>query len=235
MVFRKDIMPHQNEKGVFILKKGINHVAIYLRKSRGDEDEDVLKNHRERLMEYAQSNGWTYDVYEEVVSGLNLSSRPEIMKVLELVETGIYDGILVVAYDRLSRGSAKDLGEILEACQLTDTLIITPDKIYDPNDSNDLLLIGVQGVVANNELRQITSRFVQGKIAGTKNGCWTNGKPPYPYIYKNEISVDYKGKEKVIGTVVVDEEKAIVYEYIKNQYMSGTIGFETIAFNLNKF
>jgi DNA invertase Pin-like site-specific DNA recombinase len=219
---------------VFVLKKGINHVVVYLRKSRGDEEDDVLKKHRERLVYYAQSNGWTYDVYEEIGSGSSISTRPAMMKVLNLVEKGIYDGILVVAYDRLSRGSSKDLGEILEACQLTDTLIITPEKIYNPNDSNDLLLIGFQGVVANNELRQITQRFVQGKIAGTKNGYWTNGKPPYPYLYIKELTVDEKGKQKVIGTIIVDETKAKVYEYMKSKYISGEMGFEAIAFNLNK-
>lgn len=47
-------------------------VAIYLRKSRdenGDID-DVLWKHRTRLVEYAESNGWRYDIYEEkVMSG----------------------------------------------------------------------------------------------------------------------------------------------------------------------
>lgn len=219
---------------VLIMNKGIKHVAIYLRKSRGDEEEDVLWKHRDRLTSYAQAKGWTYDIYQEIVSGGNISERPEIKKVLNLVEKGFYSGILVVDYDRLSRGGTMDFGTIIQTCQFSDTYIITPEKIYDVNDTNDLLLLGMVGVMANTELRQISKRFVEGKKAGAKRGLWTNGKPPYPYEYHKEIIIDETGRQKTIGKIVINDAKADVYKYMMYEYLSGEMGFEAIAFQLNQ-
>lgn len=212
----------------------IKRVAIYLRKSRGDKEQDVLGKHRKRLMDYAKTKGWQYDIFEEVVSGASISSRPQMQQLIDLVEEGLYDGILVVHYDRLSRGGSRDFGEIIEVCQITNTLIITPDKIYDTNDNTDLMMLGMQNVFSNNELRTIIQRFVNGKKDGVREGKWTNGKPPFPYEYQKEIVIDEKGRKKVNGTVVVNKEQAEIYKIMKDMYLSGDKGFEAIAFELNR-
>lgn len=218
-----------------MIEKNINNVAIYLRKSRREvENEDVLKKHEIRLIDYADKKGWEYEIFKEVVSGERISNRPVIQRLLDLIESDIYDGILVVDYDRLSRGGSKDFGEIIEVCQMTDTYIITPHKIYDVNQNNDLMMLGVQSVFSNNELRVISKRLVDGKKDGAKLGKWTNGKPPYPYKYNKKVILDENNKEKVIGEVIVDKDEEEVYKYIKETYLSGQKGFEAIAFELNR-
>lgn len=218
-----------------MVEKNINNVAIYLRKSRREiETEDVLKKHELRLTAYANKKGWEYEIFKEVASGERISNRPVIQKLLDLIEDDIYDGILVVDYDRLCRGGSKDFGEIIEVCQMTDTYIITPNKTYNVNQNSDLMMLGVQNVFANNELRVISKRLVDGKKDGAKLGKWTNGKPPYPYKYNKKIILDENNKEKVIGEIIVDKDEEGVYKYMKDMYLSGQKGFEAIAFELNR-
>ena len=89
----------------------IKQVAIYLRKSRDKkEDDDVLSKHRDTLVELSQSNKWNYKIYEEIASGERLAYRPVIQDMLEPVEDGAYDAVLVMDTDRLGRGNNKDWG-----------------------------------------------------------------------------------------------------------------------------
>lgn len=214
----------------------IKIIIIYLRKSRGDE-EDVLEKHRIRLTQYAESKGWKYIIKEEdVVSAERLSTRPVMLEILDILEEKecIYDGVLVAHYDRLSRGNSKDYGTIIEVFQYADKYIITPDRIYDTNDRNDLTMLGIQGVFANNELRTIVGRFIDGKKDGTRLGNWTNGKPPYPYEYQKKIIINERGKEVVTGTVIINEDKLQVYNQIKDLYLNKRIGTLEISFMLNR-
>ena len=99
-------------------------VAIYLRKSRSDiEDEkkalasgevyDTLQRHRKELLTFARKNKLKIvDIFEEVVSGDTIEARPEVQSLLENAKDGKYDGVLVVAYDRLGRGDKMDQGLI---------------------------------------------------------------------------------------------------------------------------
>ena len=117
--------------------------AIYLRKSRKDlenQDYDVLKRHRKILLDFAKSKRITIheeDIYEEVVSGETIQDRPIIQNLLKKIEAGYYKAVLVMEIERLARGNTIDQGIIAQAFQLTNTLIITPNKTYDSNNEYD--------------------------------------------------------------------------------------------------
>lgn len=82
--------------------------AEYLRKSRmeeGMDTEEVLAKHRKALAEYAKAHDiHIIETYCEVVSGESLYARPEMLRLLQDVEDGRYDAVLVMDLDRLSRG-----------------------------------------------------------------------------------------------------------------------------------
>lgn len=212
----------------------VNKVAIYLRKSRGDEDADVVAKHRARLIEYAQKNKWRYEIYNEnVVSGESLIERPVIMELLRKIENKEYDAVLVVHWDRLSRGDTSDFGIIKNVLQYSGTYLVTPDRAYDLSDNADLTLLGIQSVMSNTELNIIKTRLYNGKKDGAKQGRLTNGNPPYPYVKVRNIVQDEKGRIKVDFTIEVDEEKNAIYQQMKKMYLSG-MNTEKIAFELNK-
>ena len=118
--------------------------AMYLRKSRADDPgEDVMDTlHRHESILRAVAKRGKYLVHEdciyrEVVSGENIFSRPQMIRLLEDVTKGKYQSVLVVDIDRLGRGDMRDQGLILETFKAADTLIVTPEKVYDLNNEMD--------------------------------------------------------------------------------------------------
>lgn len=214
----------------------VKKVAIYLRKSRDEngDTEDVLWKHRTRLVEYANKNGWQYDMYEEkIITGETLSDRPVIQKLLQEIEKYKYDAVLVIHPDRLSRGGSRDFGIISSVLKYANTYLLTPDRSYDLADTSDSMLLGIEGVISNTELNLIKSRFKWGKIQGVKKGRLTNGEPPFPYEKVRKITEDEKGRVRIDFDIVVNQEKNQVYQRIKQMYLSG-MGTERIAFQLNR-
>jgi len=214
-------------------KEDIKNVAIYLRKSRDSiEDDDVLKNHRQTLVAYADKMSWDYTIYEEVKSGASMNGREEMQRMLNDVEAEIFNGVLVMDYDRLSRAGSREFGMIIDILSWSDTFIITLDKIYDLDDENDLMMLGFLSTLGKREHSLIINRFQQGKRAATAAGRFINGQPTFPYVKKKEI-ITQNGKEEMRTTIDVDEVKEPIYLLMKELYLTKRIGFEAIAIELN--
>ena len=118
-----------------------NKVAVYLRKSRDDDMEtrdETLKRHEQILVDYADRNNLIIkDTFREVVSGESLKNRPKALKMLDNVRSGMYDGVLVVELERLSRGNQIDQAEIMEIFKKSGTKIYTLTKVYDLASENE--------------------------------------------------------------------------------------------------
>ena len=207
-------MANTNEK-----IESIKDVALLLRKSRGEEED--LEKHKQELIELCETNNWRYTIYEELGTSTEIEYRPEMQALLKDINDDLYDGVLVIDKDRLSREST---GQALinKTLMDNDCLIITPTRIYDLNNESDILMTEVEDLFARIEYRAISKRFRRGKRRGAKMGNWVNGTPPFPYKYNAEI----KGLE-------VDEEKAKWYRFMLDMFFEGKPFFE-IAWELNK-
>lgn len=201
----------------------IEIVAIYLRKSRENEEEDVLIKHRTILVELAEKFKWKYILYPEVVSGDTIASRPQMKKLINDINDDLYDAVLVVDIDRLGRGEQEDQGLIKKTFSKTNTLIVTPNKIYNLNDDMDDDFYDMQAFMARQEYKMIKRRFKRGKKIGSRLGRWTNGIPPLPYLYDAKLK----------GLVVNDELKPI-YLKIKDLFLNKQMGTTSIAWEFNK-
>lgn len=200
----------------------VKQVAIYLRKSRdNNETTDTLSKHRDTLVSIANSNDWDYELYEEIASGERLSYRPVAQDLLEHVESGEYDAVLVMDIDRLGRGNNKDWGIIYEAfCNNhNNTLIVTPQRTYDLTEDTDEMMVDFQSLFAKMEYKAIRKRLMRGKVAGAKQGLWTCGNPPYPYVITNKI-------------LSIDNEKLPVYRMMVDRCIAGD-SLEEITIMLN--
>lgn len=164
--------------------------CIYLRKSRADRDaelynqskEDVLRRHRDILFATSKNLGiHIQKIYEEVVSGDTIAARPEIQKLLREIESGIWDGVLVVEVERLARGDTKDQGIIADTFKYSDTLIITPQKIYDPNSEFDEEYFEFGLFMSRREYKTINRRLNRGRLKSAQEGKWIASEPPYGY------------------------------------------------------
>ena len=87
-------------------------VALYLRVST---DNQTTENQRIRLEEYAKSNNWEYDVFDEVES--TRKTRPVKQALLTKLRAKEYDAVVVYKLDRWARSSTE---LILETKELID-------------------------------------------------------------------------------------------------------------------
>lgn len=163
-------------------------VCIYLRKSRADREAEAhgegetLARHEHILLDLAKRQGYSIGaIYREVVSGETISARPVMQKLLHEVESGMWDGVLVVEVERLARGDTIDQGVVSRAFQYSDTKIITPTKIYDPNNEFDEEYFEFGLFMSRREYKTIKRRLNAGRISSVKEGKYCGNKPPYGY------------------------------------------------------
>jgi DNA invertase Pin-like site-specific DNA recombinase len=216
-------MFHKKQQGgtEVVSQYTVKYVAIYVRKSRGDLEHDLAK-HLAELIKLCEENNWTYAVYSEIGTSDSIELRPVMSELLSDVELGMFDAVCAVHIDRLSRGDAVDRAKIQKILGKTETLLITPQRVYDFTNETDLLMAEFEGLMARMEYKQTSRRFKQGKARNAKLGFWSNGKPPYPY---------YRDSEK--KKAVVNPDYRPVYRRMVDLCMQGWT-FTDIAWELNK-
>ena len=206
-----------------------DNYIMYLRKSRADQGYDeesidlTLSRHRERLMELCDSMSIKCSVVlQEVGSADSIAARPEMMKLLQLVETGAYAGVVCIDMDRLSRGSGADQALVINTFKYSDTKVITPAKTYDFSLETDEQFAELSLFLAKQEYRAIKKRLYQGRLDSTKEGKWQSAKAPFGYeTYK------LKG-QKGFSLRIVPEEAEMV-RLIFKIYLDERIGCAAIG------
>jgi hypothetical protein len=77
--------------------------------------------------------------------------------------------VLGLECSRLARNNA-DWHRLLEICALTGTLICDEDGLYDPQDFNDRMLLGMKGQLSEAELHFLRSRLRGGILNKARRG-----------------------------------------------------------------
>ncbi|MER0279243.1 recombinase family protein [Clostridioides difficile] len=196
------------------------NVAIYLRKSRADEEAEhrgefeTLSRHKTTLLKLAkEKNLNVINIKEELISGESIKYRPKMIELLDEVKNNDYDAVLVMDIDRLGRGNMQDQGLILDTFKKSKTKIITPRKIYDLNDEFDEEYSEFEAFMARKELKLISRRMQRGKIKSIEEGKFIAQAPPYGYDIKY-----LNNKERIL---IINEEKATVVKIIFDMYLKG--------------
>lgn len=162
--------------------------CIYLRKSRADMEAEAhgegetLARHEKLLLDVARRG--KYDVtqiYREVVSGETIAARPVVQRLLQEVEQGLWEGVLVVGVERLARGDTIDQGIMAQTFKYSGTQIITPLKVYDPNNEFDEEYFEFGLFMSRREYKTINRRLQRGRLSSAKEGKWVSGIAPYGY------------------------------------------------------
>lgn len=204
----------------------------YLRKSRADMELeklkkfDTLKQHEKFLKDRAKQLGIKIrHIYREVVSGESIQERPEIQKVLKDIETGTVDGILVVEVERLTRGDSKDQGTISQAFKYSNTLIITLNKIYDPNSDDDEEYFEFGLFMSRRKYKAINRRMQRQRLANVLAGKYCASEPPFGY---KKVRIKY---DKGYTLEPIPEEAEVVKEMFQKR--ADGMGFDIICNWLN--
>jgi len=70
----------------------------------------------------------------------------------------------------------------MEICAITKTVLIDADGVYDPNDFNDRMLLGLKGTISEAELHFIRARMAGGRINKARRGEFKI-RLPVGYVY----------------------------------------------------
>lgn len=163
---------------------------MYLRKSRMDTDyenasvAETLSRHRTILENLCKAKRLhVVEVLEEVVSGESLYARPKMMRLLELINTGMYAGVVCMDIERLSRGSSLESGHIMQVLQVNSCKIITPGKTYDLQNDSDEQFTDMKFMFSRYELKTINKRLVRGRNQSASEGKFMGSMAPYGYLH----------------------------------------------------
>lgn len=208
----------------------------YLRKSQSDDPtlsvEEVLAKHEAILDEWALQNLGAVvpeeNKYREVVSGETLKNRPEINKVLRLIESPKYKAVCVVEPQRLTRGSLIDIGTIMLTLKHTNTYVITPHKMYDLHDKDDWKSLKRELEEGNDFLEYTKTILNRGRELSVSQGNYIGSIPPYGY---DKVWVK-EGKEEY-PTLVENKAQADVMRMIFDWYVNEDMGSVNICHRLD--
>ena len=208
----------------------------YLRKSRSDDPtltvEEVLEKHERQLDEWAEKNLGSKipeeNKFREVVSGETIDSRPEMQRVLQMIESPKIKGVLIKEVSRLGRPSLKEIGIISELFQYTNTLIITPERVFDLRNKYDKDAFEREMMRGNEYLEYFKEIQQNGRLASVSQGNFIGSIPPYGY---DKIWV-VDGKKKC-PTLQIKESEANIVRMIFDMYVNQNIGVNNIANKLD--
>ena len=166
------------------------------------------------------------EVLEEVVSGESLAARPKMMRLLELVNTGMYNGVVCMDIERLSRGSSMEAGYIMQVFQTNSCKIVTPGKTYDLLNESDEQFTDMKFMFSRYELKTINKRLVRGRNQSASEGKFMGSMAPYGYR-------PYKLQGQKGNSLRIEPEEAKVVQMIYDMYGKQGMGYNAIAYALN--
>lgn len=212
-------------------------VLLYSRKSRTDDPlmpvEQVLANHEKILNEMAERHlgGLIPEEnrFREVVSGETIDDRPEVKKVLKLVEQPKYKAIMIVEVQRLSRGDLEDAGRLIKLLRYSNTLVITQFKIYNLQDEYDRDAFERELKRGNEYLEYQKKIMGRGRLLSVSQGNFIASIAPFGY---NKVFV-HEGKKKC-PTLEINEYEAAGVRMIFDLYVNQDMGYHSIALKLDE-
>jgi DNA invertase Pin-like site-specific DNA recombinase len=142
---------------------------VYIRQSSPHQVQENRES-RERqyaLAKLAQQFGWPADRVlvideDQGLSGKFSGNRDGFQRLLTEVTLDHVGLVLGLELSRLAR-SCKDWHHLVEVCAVFDTLLYDQDGIYNANDSNDRLLLGMKGAMSEYELITLRNRLERGR------------------------------------------------------------------------
>lgn len=162
--------------------------CLYVRKSRADAEAEArgegetLTRHINTLLDLAKRRKFDIaQIYREIVSGETIASRPVMQQVLQEVELGMWDGVLVMEVERLARGDTIDQGIVAQTFKFSGTKIITPNKDYDPDNEFDEEYFEFGLFMSRREYKTINRRLQSGRSSSIKEGKYVGSQSPFGY------------------------------------------------------
>jgi len=193
---------------------------VYLRQSSLGQVRDnvVATEEQYRLREIPERLGFPVPnilvVDEDLgVSGQTIAGRKGMLRVIGLLEEGRVSAVIVRDVSRLTRDEFNaDIGLIARACFQSGALIVTPEKVYDPGDPSDQLMLGLQGLLAGWDRANLVRRLAYHRKAKQQHGVNINGAVPPGYEKPGDLPKrsPHYGRLRMTVNAEVRERVALV-------------------------
>jgi DNA invertase Pin-like site-specific DNA recombinase len=175
--------------------------VVYVRQS---SPKQVLENRESTARQYAFADqavafGWPRDrvlVIDDDLgkSGRTAEGRSGFQRLVTEVTLNHVGMVLGLEMSRLAR-SSKDWHAFFEMCAIFGTLIADEDGVYDGNDPNDRLLLGLKGIMSEMELHIMRNRLERGRDSKAARGELFHGVP-MGYVLLPTGKVDFDPDEQ---------------------------------------
>jgi DNA invertase Pin-like site-specific DNA recombinase len=170
---------------------------VYVRQS---SPKQVLENRESTARQYAFADqavafGWPRERVVTIDEDLGKTARTvdgrsgfqRLVTEVTLNHVGL---VLGLELSRLAR-SSKDWHAFFEMCAVFGTLIADEDGVYDANDPNDRLLLGLKGIMSEMELHIMRNRLDRGRLNKAQRGEMFHGVPlGYVILPNGEVEFD---------------------------------------------
>lgn len=176
--------------------------VVYVRQS----DPQQVLNHRESrerqyaLADHAAALGWPRDRVlviddDQGQSGRTADRRGGFQRLLAEVTMEHVGLILGIEMSRIARNN-KDWHNLLEMCAIFGTVLADEDGVYDPQDTNDRLLLGLKGTISEFELVTMRNRLERGRLHKAQRGELFH-RVPTGYVKLSTERVEFDPDEQV--------------------------------------
>lgn len=179
--------------------------AIYTRKSSEeglDQDFNSLDAQREACAAYIASQkheGWVLlrDYYDDGGISGGTMDRPALQRLLNDIDEGLVDQIVVYKIDRLTRSLA-DFAKLVDHLDAAEASFVSVTQSFNTSTSMGRLTLNVLLSFAQFE-REVTAERIRDKIsASKKKGQWMGGSVPIGYeICGRSLKLNEKEAETI--------------------------------------
>jgi len=201
--------------------------AIYVRVSTDEQAQEgfSIRAQIDKLKAYALLKDWEiFDIYnDEGISGKNIFDRPAINRLIDDINEGKVNNVLVFKVDRLTR-STKNLLELVELFEENNCNFSSLTESIDTESPSGRMFLKIIGIFAEFERENLVSRLKLGFERKAKEG-YTLANRVISYGYTKEAG-------QKVQEIHLDEAKIV--KEIFSMYLDGNKSMTNIARTLNQ-
>ena len=190
----------------------MKRVAIYIRVSTARQDLEgySIPLQKERLIAYCKAKGWVVaGVFMDPGHSGSSLERPGMLQLIDGVEAGRFDVVLVYKLDRLSRSQKDTLFLIEDVFMSNGVDFVSMQESFDTTTIYGRAMVGILSVFAQMERETITERTLMGRAGRAEEGLWHGG------------GTDPIGYDYIDGSLVINEAEAEQVREVYDLYAAG--------------
>ena len=180
--------------------------CLYIRQSSMHQVLEHTESARRQygLRQRAIALGWSDERIRTIdddqgKSGAHSANRSGFRDLMARIAAGEIGLVLSLEVSRLCRNNT-DWHQLLQIAAIADTLILDEAGVYDPNDGNDRLLLGLKGALSEYELQGIRARLIGGQRSKAQRGE-LRIRLPIGLVYTDTGEIDLDPDRAVVEAI----------------------------------